>query len=107
MTVHNFINRKSGQLAYYLRAFWDKKIPYAELDIYFWDIMEEWALVGDQFEVPYSQKERVFWHVLHQLHYWDELKLLKDPFLRDELETCLVYLEGKGVFPLDCIGIRP
>lgn len=107
MRVKNFINLKASQLAYFVRAFWEQRIPYTELDLYFWDTLEEWMQVKPNPDSPYSQKERVFWHVLHQTHYWPAQKLLTDPFLRGELETCLDYLEGEGQYPLDCIGIRP
>ncbi|MCV2884462.1 hypothetical protein OE749_07125 [Aestuariibacter sp. AA17] len=107
MNVQSFIKRKSKQLPFYVRGFWEQRIPYTEVDLYFWDTMEEWAQVIDKEHEPYSQKERVFWHLLHQLHYWPEQKLLNDPYLKDELTTCIDYLEGEGEYPLDCIGIRP
>lgn len=107
MRVVDFINSKAPQLAYYVRAFWARRIPYAEVDLYFWDTLEEWNHVTSKNNEPYSQKERVFWHLLHQLHFWSESKLLKDPYLRSELSTCLDYLEDGGQYPLDCVGIRP
>jgi len=107
VTVDSFINTKAAQLAYYVRAFWDNRIPYSEVNLYFWDIMEEWVQLGTNTHEPGSQKERVFWHLLHQLHFWPEKKLKFDPFLRSELLTCVEYLEGAKVLPLDCIGIRP
>lgn len=82
-------------------------MPHQELDLFFWDTLEEWTQVKHTQTEPYSQKERVFWHVLHQIHFWDDSKLMADPFLRGELCTCLDYLEGQGFCPLDCIGIRP
>lgn len=107
MNVNQFVNDKAGQLAYFVRAFWARRIPYQEVDLYCWDTLEEWAQVKRQCNEPYSQKERVFWHVLHQIHFWPEQKLLQDHFLKGELNTCLEYLEGAGQYPLDCIGIRP
>lgn len=107
VNVLNFIQRKSSQLPFYIRGFWDKKIPHSELDLFFWDTLEEWAQITDREGEPYSQRERVFWHLLHQVHYWPEQKLMSDPYLRSELVTCLDYLEGEGEYPLDCVGIRP
>lgn len=107
MTVDRFIDTKAAQLAYYVRAFWDNRIPYSEVNLYFWDIMEEWVQISTSTNEPGSQKERVFWHLLHQLHFWPEKKLKSDPFLRSELLTCVEFLEGAKVLPLDCIGIRP
>lgn len=105
--VQGFINSKARQLTFYVRGFWQQTIPYSEVDLYFWDTLEEWNQVERNPDEPYSQKERVFWHLLHQMHYWPEQKLLQDPYLRDELNTCIDYLEGEGEYPLDCVGIRP
>lgn len=107
VTVQPFIDHKARQLSFYLRGYWNNQIPYRELDLFFWDTLEEWVLVQDRETVPYSPKEKVFWHVLHQMHFWEDSKLRSDPFLRGELNTCLEFLEGEGFCPLDCIGIRP
>ncbi len=69
--------------------------------------MEEWNHIKFDASAPYSHKERVFWHLLHQIHFWPEAKLLTDKYLRSELETCMGYLEGEGQIPLDCVGVRP
>ena len=106
MQIPSFIDQKAKQLSYYVNAFWRREIPHNELQLFFWDTLEEWTQVNDRSQ-PYSQKERVFWHVLHQLHYWPESKLASDRFLRDELYSCLQYLDGRGLCPFDCIGIRP
>ena len=107
VNINNFIDNKAKQLTYFVRGYWDLRIPYREIDLYFWDTMEEWTQVKAANDEPYSQKERVFWHLLHQLHFWPEQKLLKDPYLHSELIGCVEYLEGEGNYPLDCVGIRP
>lgn len=107
LNIDDFIKTKSMQLAFYVRAFWQRRISYSELDLYFWDTMEEWNHIKVESTLPYCHKERVFWHLLHQIHYWPEIKLLNDHYLRSELNTCMVYLEGEGQFPLDCVGVRP
>jgi hypothetical protein len=108
-TVKKFVPHKSKQLAYFVRGFLQHKIPYSELDLFFWDTMEEWAQIKKGKHLPYEKTEQVFWHVLHQVHYWPQSKLIEDPYLRGELETCLNCLESEGNYPLplDCIGIRP
>ena len=103
----SFVDTKAAQLCFYLRGFWKNNIPHSELDLFFWDTMEEWSLVNYDMDQPYTQRERVFWHALHQLHFWTEEKLKFDPFLVEELTSCLAFLEGKGHCPLDCAGIRP
>ena len=106
--MKKFIDQKAPQLAFYVRGFWDRKIPFSELELFFWDTMEEWNQHKFQHDLPYSQKERVFWHVLHQTHYWPEQTLLTNQHLIDELSVCLTFLQDEASYcPLDCIGIRP
>ena len=108
-TVRSFVQRKSQQLAFYVKGFLQATIPYSELDLFFWDTMEEWAQIKSGKQQPYERTEQVFWHVLHQIHYWPAKNLKQDSFLRQELEMCVNFLEGdhKYPLPLDCIGIRP
>ena len=108
-TVTDFVQHKSKQLAFFVRGFLGLKIPYSEVDLFFWDTMEEWSQIKKGKQLPYENTEHVFWHVLHQVHYWPQKTLLEDPYLRGELETCLDCLESQGAYPLplDCIGIRP
>lgn len=108
MNIQHFINSKSNQLVYYVRGFWDQLIPYKEVELFFWDTMEEWTQYANHSQdEPYSQKERAFWHLLHQLHFWPESKLRQDPYLKSEINACLECLEDKDYCPLDFIGIRP
>lgn len=107
--VSQFIQSKSKQLTFFVRGFLQLKIPYTELDLFFWDTMEEWAQIKKGKQLPYDKREQVFWHLLHQIHYWPKSTLREDPYLRGELESCLDCLESDGDYPLplDCIGIRP
>lgn len=107
VNVKSFVSTKSNQLCYYLRALWLGDIEYNEIDLFFWDTLEEWSIVTNKLDIPYTQKERVFWHLLHQIHFWTEDKLKYDQFLIDELSNCVRFLEGKGICPFDCVGIRP
>jgi hypothetical protein len=107
--ISYFVKQKSQQLAFFVRGFLREKIPYSELNLFFWDTMEEWAQIKKGKHVPYEGTEQVFWHVLHQVHYWPQNTLQNDLYLRGEIETCLDCLESDGAYPLpiDCIGIRP
>ncbi|MDO6565767.1 hypothetical protein Q4561_01720 [Alteromonas sp. 1_MG-2023] len=107
MTVQSFVNKKAKQLCFYLRSFWQGELPVEEIELFFWDSMEEWGQIEYTFTQPYTYKERVFWHLLHQVHFWQEDKLRSDQYLVDELMNCVLYLEGKGHCPIDCVGIRP
>ncbi len=102
-----FIESKARQLCFYLRAFWQGELPHSELELFFWDTMEEWGQVRNATKSPYSQRERVFWHLLHQIHYWPEEQLERDLYLKQELDNCVNFLDGKGFCPFDCVGIRP
>jgi hypothetical protein len=105
--VNNFINEKSQQLCYYLRGYWGSLIAYTELELFFWDVLEEWSQVDYDLGQPYSNQERVFWHLLHQIHSWDAQTLMYDDNAITGLQQCIRYLEGTGRCPIDCVGIRP
>jgi hypothetical protein len=109
ISVQKFLNVKSQQLAYFVRAFWNDRIVYNELDLYFWDTMEEWSQVSNLADQPSSQRERVFWYVLHQLNYWPEQHLREDSNLRSDLDLCVNFLESQEEypFPLEYSGARP
>jgi hypothetical protein len=107
LLVQHFIDRKARQLAFYMRSYWGKKLPYAELEYFLWDIIEEWSQVKNQQCQAYSHKERIFWHVLHQAQFWDEPVMQSDELSRTQLSMCVLYLEGDGYCPLDVVGIRP
>ena len=108
-TVEKFVDRKAKQLTFYVRAFLDHQITYDEMDLFFWDTMEEWTQVEHGKHLPYSKNEKVFWHLMHQIHSLPQHSLYHDSDLRAELETCVNFLQGAGKspFPIHCIGIRP
>lgn len=106
-TPTTFVDHKASQLAFYIKAYFSKRIPYSEVDLYLWDTLEEWSQVTVKQEEPYTSKERAFWHLVHQVSFWSENMLLNDQFIRKELHNCIAFLEGQGQFPKDCIGIRP
>ncbi|AWB68027.1 hypothetical protein C2869_17055 [Saccharobesus litoralis] len=107
MIVNQFIELKKKQLSYYVREFCEKNLPYNELNLFLWDTLEEWTQVTIRKDEPYSQVERVFWHLIHLLSYWPEQQLLQDDYLVEEMQLCVEYLEGQGCVPFDCVGIRP
>lgn len=106
-TITGFIQSKSPQLAYYVRAYLFHRITYQDFELFIWDALEEWTQVNMRPNQPYTMDERVFWHLLHQVKYWSESDLKTDILLRQELMHCVSFLEGKSKAPLDCVGIRP
>ncbi|MFC3094294.1 hypothetical protein DRW07_14595 [Alteromonas sediminis] len=107
MTVAAFIERKARQLAYYIKAFWRGDLPYREVNLFFWDTLEEWINMSNRNATPISSQERVFWHLMHQIHFWPQDTLLSDAVLKEELNRCVNFLENGGFCPFDCVGIRP
>lgn len=107
INVESFIEHKTKQLTFYVKAFFAKQINYNEVKIYLWDTLEEWSQVHIIPTEPYTSRERVFWHLLHQMSFWSEKTLLTDRYLQSELTCCIDFLEGQGNYPLDCVGIRP
>ncbi|WP_111976481.1 hypothetical protein [Algibacillus agarilyticus] len=109
MIVKEFIELKKKQVSFYVKEFNAKRIPYSELNLFLWDTLEEWTQVNLAQDEPYTETERVFWHLIHLLSYWSEDKLLSDQYLKDEMLLCIEYFEfeGEGYFPFECIGIRP
>jgi hypothetical protein len=105
--VEMFIAQKSQQLVYFVSRYLRGQLPHAELHIFIWDTLEEWAQLRVGAQVPQSFHEQVFWHVLHQLEYWPESRLQHDKILRKQLQRCLGFLRGKTEVPNDCVGVRP
>jgi hypothetical protein len=107
MTVTSFIKVKARQLVYYLRSFWRGELPYQEVNLFFWDTLEEWIQLSNRDKSPLTSEEQVFWHLMHQVQFWPQERLRDDDVLRDELSLCVNYLENGGFCPFDCVGIRP
>jgi hypothetical protein len=96
--LEQFIQQKSKQIVYFLKGFWDDTIPYKELDFYVWDTLEEWIQLPNTSGSPYSGKEKVFWHLIHQMHAASADCLKRDHYLISQLNDCIHYLEQGGVY---------
>ena len=104
---NNFIELKSQQLIFYISRYFRGRLTHSELHLFIWDTLEEWAQVNVTPQQPYSAKERVFWHLIHQLEFWPDNTLKQDKRLRRNIQDCLCYLKGYGIAPPDCVGVRP
>ena len=102
-----FIELKSQQLIFYISRYLRGRLPHSELHLFVWDTLEEWSQLQVQCHQPYSHRERVFWHLIHQLEFWPAATLKHDKSLRRNIQDCLCYLKGYGVAPSDCVGVRP
>ncbi|MFD2164862.1 hypothetical protein ACFSJY_01195 [Thalassotalea euphylliae] len=107
MIIEQFISEKSNQIRAYIIAVIDRTIHYTELDKFIVDTMEEWTLLSVTDETPSSAKERVFWHVVHELSLHGAQSLNNDLFFKSEITTCLDFFANRGSYPIDCIGWRP
>lgn len=107
MIIEQFINDKIGQLTHYVLAVIDQTLHYTELDIFIVDTMDEWTLLSVRDETPSNAKERVFWHLIHEISLHGAQSLNFDLFFKSEILTCIDFFNGKGSYPIDCIGWRP
>ena len=107
MVIEQFINEKINQIRAYITAVIDSTIHYTELDQFVVDTMEEWTVFAVQDETPSSAKERVFWHLVHELALHGAQALKNDLYFKSEISTCMDFFANKGGYPIDCIGWRP
>ncbi|MCH2058626.1 MAG: hypothetical protein MK214_18845 [Thalassotalea sp.] len=107
MIIEQFITDKTSQIRAYITAVINRSLHYTELDQFILDTMEEWTLLSVTDETPSSAKERVFWHLIHEISLHGAQALNSDLFFRSEITTCLDFFSGRGSYPIDCIGWRP
>ncbi|KGJ88933.1 hypothetical protein [Colwellia psychrerythraea] len=107
MIIEQFIDHKILQMHTYVSAVIQQKLHYTELDHFIADTMSEWTLLKVIDETPHSAKERVFWHLMHEVSLRGAQALTQDLFFKSEMNTCLDFFNGVGSYPIDCIGWRP
>jgi len=106
MTTDDFIRLKAPQLANYGKAFYQQQLPLSELRLYLWDTLEEWFTLHLQGEAQ-SDMEKVFWFLLYSFDKWPEWALRGNQYLRKQLQQCCDFLDGEGLYPQGCQGVRP
>jgi len=107
MIIEQFINDKVIQMAAFVSAVIDETLHYTELDKFILDTMSEWTLLNVTDETPGNAKERVFWHLMHEVSLQGAQALNHNLFFKSEMNTCLDFFNGIGSYPIDCIGWRP
>ena len=107
MIIEQFINEKIIQIGAYIKAVIEQSIHYTELDKFIVDTMEEWTMLNVIDETPGSARERVFWHLMHEISVHGAHALEQDLYFKSEISTCLDFFSGMGSYPIDCIGWRP
>jgi hypothetical protein len=107
MIIEQFINEKIIQVGNYIKAVLNDTLHYTELDQFVVDTMDEWTLLKVTDETPGSAKERVFWHVIHEVSLHGAQSLDTNLYFKSEITTCIDFFLGSGSYPIDCIGWRP
>ena len=107
MIIEQFIEQKILQLHAYVTAVLEESIHYTELDNFILDTMSDWTLLKVTDETPRNAKERVFWHLMHEVSLHGAQALNSDLYFKSEMSTCLDFFNGSGSYPIDCIGWRP
>ena len=87
MIVEQFINDKIVQMSAYVAAVSDNKLHYTELDKFILDTMSEWTLLNVLDETPSNAKERVFWHLIHEVGLHGAQALNNDLFFK----SCTIF----------------
>jgi hypothetical protein len=107
MIIDQFINEKTNQLEAYITAVIGKSLHYTELDQFVVDVMSEWTLLAVSDESPNNAKERVFWHLMHEISLYGAQSIEHNLYFKSEINACLDFFSGTGSYPIDCIGWRP
>ncbi|NRA69801.1 MAG: hypothetical protein HRU24_02185 [Gammaproteobacteria bacterium] len=107
MNIEIFIEQKSKQLVFYTSQLLANAIPFSEVKIFSWDILEEWNKLD--FDDPaISDYEHAFWHLIFLLQCWPEEKQNDEKAIRSSLNHYCNYLSHHtNEIPADCIGMRP
>jgi len=107
MIIEQFINEKVTQTVYYIQAVINHSLHHNELDEFILNTMDEWVLLNIKDETPSNAKERVFWHVIHEISLHGAHALNDNLYFKSEITTCIDFFTGTGSYPVDCIGWRP
>ena len=107
MVIEQFIDAKISQIEIYLKSVLNKNLHYTELDLFINDTLGEWSLLSVTDDIPHNTKERVFWHLIHEISLHGAQALHHDLYFKSEINTCLDFFAGIGSYPIDCIGWRP
>jgi len=107
MIIDRFIEDKISQSIYYINAVLNHVLHPTELDEFISNSMSEWTLLKIKEETPCNAKERVFWHIVHEVSLHGAHSLKDDLYFKSEISSCLDFFKGTGSYPVDCIGWRP
>lgn len=108
LTPELFIKQKAQQLVYIVNQLMEQAIPFSEVHIIIWDILEEWSRLDKDDTDTLSDFERVFWHLFYTIQFETEGDLASNKHLRLSINKCCQYLKNpKLTTPQGCVGVRP
>lgn len=99
MVVEQFINEKIQQIHHYISAVILHQIHYTELDKFVTDTMEEWTFFQVADDMPSNARERVFWHVIHEIMLNGAQSLDTNLYFKSEITTCLDFFKVQEATP--------
>lgn len=107
MNTEVFIEQKAKPLVFYVNQLLAQTVPFSEVKLFVWDILEEWNKLDRDDSQP-SDYERVFWHLLYLIQCWPEDKQSNDQTIALSLNQCCDFLTYQSNdVPINCIGVRP
>ena len=92
MAIEHFINEKITQIRIYINAVINHTLHYTELDLFVEHTMSEWTLLNVSDETPSSARERVFWHIMHELSLHSSKKFDSDLYFKSEISVSYTHL---------------
>lgn len=107
MTSRQFITEKSIELIALTDYFLTHDSGYDALIETTWDILGSWQQVQVNQDIPMSDKEEVFWHLIFELQYWPKQHIIDSSAIKATLRQCIRFLTDLEAKPPKCIGIRP
>ena len=102
----HFIDAKAFQLTNYADAMVTGIIAETEVVHYCWDTIEEWSQIKTS-SPAMTPMEQAFWYLLHQITFWRPGEIRNSPELKSEVDSCIDFLRGDGLYPDFISGIRP
>jgi len=86
----------------------NQAVPFNEVHIVTWDILEEWGNLDTQLQEQINDFERIFWYLFYIIQFETECDLINNKHLRLKINKCCNYLKDPNLpVPGGCVGIRP
>lgn len=103
LAVQAFLSAQLPGLKRHLRQILELNAVDAELEDWIWQTLSAWHQQGISSHSQLAPQEPMFWHCLFCLHDCQQF----NPALKDELQGCLDFFDGKIAQPDWCVGFRP